>query len=145
MSASVAELHRPAARPSAPAQGKAGHTGPILIVLAIIVALWYAFAVYLNAPFQKSLYERDGQAWTFADLVRDTLYQERPVLPVATPGGGGDLEDDRRSQADTLQAQPRLSRLGDAFLDAARLRHGDSARHSARGRHRPQPRRWIAR
>ncbi|MET0600301.1 MAG: ABC transporter permease [Mesorhizobium sp.] len=81
MSASVAELHRPAARPSAPAQGKAGHTGPILIVLAIIVALWYAFAVYLNAPFQKSLYERDGQAWTYADLVRDTLYQERPVLP----------------------------------------------------------------
>ncbi len=81
MSACVAELHRPAARPSAPAQGKAGHTGPILIVLAIIVALWYAFAVYLNAPFQKSLYERDGQAWTYADLVRDTLYQERPVLP----------------------------------------------------------------
>ena len=81
MSASVAELHRPAARPSAPAQAKAGHTGPILIVLAIIVALWYAFAVYLNAPFQKSLYERDGQAWTYADLVRDTLYQERPVLP----------------------------------------------------------------
>ncbi len=58
-----------------------GRTFPILTVVAAIVVVWYVFAVYLNAPWQIGLYERAGTAWTAADLVRDTLAQERPVLP----------------------------------------------------------------
>ncbi|EKF20745.1 ABC transporter permease [Nitratireductor pacificus] len=59
----------------------AGKTLPVLIVLAALLALWYAFTVYLNAPWQVDAYERAGTTWTTADLVRDTMAQERPVMP----------------------------------------------------------------
>ena len=59
----------------------AGNALPVAIVVAAIVVLWYGFAVWLNLPWQLGVYERAGQAWTAADLVRDTLKQERPVLP----------------------------------------------------------------
>src|SRR3546814_16444497 len=61
----------------------AGRTLPVLTVLATLVVLWYGFAVYLNAPWQRDVYARADTAWTAADLVRDTLNQERPVLPAA--------------------------------------------------------------
>ncbi|MDS1135773.1 ABC transporter permease [Nitratireductor indicus] len=59
----------------------AGRTLPILIVLSAIILIWYAFTVYLNAPWQIDAYQRAGSEWTAADLVRDTMAQERPVLP----------------------------------------------------------------
>ena len=65
----------------AQARAAAGSTVPVLILVFGIVVLWYFAAVYLNAPFQLGLYERDGKNWTAADLVGDTLAQERPVLP----------------------------------------------------------------
>jgi NitT/TauT family transport system permease protein len=58
-----------------------GNTLPILIIVAALVAIWYAFTVYLNAPWQIDIYNRAGSDWTAADLVRDTMAQERPVLP----------------------------------------------------------------
>ncbi len=58
-----------------------GNTVPILIVLTAIVALWYAFAIYLNGPWQLDVYQKAGTQWAFSDLVRDTLGQQRPVLP----------------------------------------------------------------
>jgi NitT/TauT family transport system permease protein len=69
------------ARPGLVSRLAAGSALPILIVLAAIVVLWYGFAVYLNMPWQLGVYERSGAEWTLADLVRDTLAQERPVLP----------------------------------------------------------------
>lgn len=60
------------------AEGKAL---PITIVVAAIVLIWYAFTVYLNAPWQLGTYERGEVQWTALDLVRDTMAQERPVLP----------------------------------------------------------------
>ena len=65
----------------AQARAAAGSTVPVLIVIFGIVVIWYLAAVYLNSPFQLGLYERDDKDWTAADLVRDTLAQERPVLP----------------------------------------------------------------
>ena len=59
----------------------AGNTGPVLIVVAALVAVWYGFAIYLNTPWQLDVYQKAGTAWTYGDLVRDTLHQERPVLP----------------------------------------------------------------
>ena len=50
------------------------------MVLAI-VAMWYAGAVYLNAPWQIDRFERAKTEWSFPDLVRATMAQERPVLP----------------------------------------------------------------
>jgi NitT/TauT family transport system permease protein len=77
----VTELAHSARPATAQARAAAGSTVPVLIVVFGIVVIWYFAAVYLNSPFQLGLYERDGKDWTAADLVRDTLAQERPVLP----------------------------------------------------------------
>ena len=60
-----------------------GQAIPILVVIGALVALWYGFAVYLNAPWQLDVYAKAKADWTASDLVRDTLNQERPVLPAA--------------------------------------------------------------
>jgi NitT/TauT family transport system permease protein len=55
---------------------------PVLTVVAIIVALWYAAAVKLNAAWVYDQAARAEQpAPGFAELVGLTLNQERPVLP----------------------------------------------------------------
>ena len=59
----------------------AGNVLPILVVIAAIVVIWYAFAVYLNAPWQRDIYARGNVEWTAMDFVRDTLNQDRPILP----------------------------------------------------------------
>ncbi|NQW02149.1 MAG: ABC transporter permease [Rhodospirillales bacterium] len=59
----------------------AGNTGPVTVILLLFVAIWYAGAVYLNAPWQIDIYERAKVDWTLGDLVHETLRQERPVLP----------------------------------------------------------------
>jgi len=53
----------------------------VLAVLAILIALWYAAAVGLNAAqvIERTLSSQPG--WGFADLVRLTLSMDRPVLP----------------------------------------------------------------
>lgn len=59
----------------------AGHAGPIIVILCVFFAAWYAGAVALNAPRQIDLFKRQGVAWTALDLVRGTMAQKRPVLP----------------------------------------------------------------
>ena len=55
---------------------------PVLTVVLIIVALWYAAAVRLNAAWVYDQAERaGGPAPGFAQLVGETMNQERPVLP----------------------------------------------------------------
>ena len=61
--------------------GSGGKTVPILVVVAAIIGIWYAATVWLNTPWQLGVYEREGRDWTAADLVVDTMAQERPVLP----------------------------------------------------------------
>ena len=58
-------------------------TFAILVVLGVIVALWYGFVVYLNAPWQIERYEQVDKDWTMSELIADTMAQERPVLPAA--------------------------------------------------------------
>ncbi|WP_319775175.1 ABC transporter permease [Breoghania sp.] len=60
----------------------AGKTGPVLVVVLAIIAIWYAGAVYLNAPFQMDTYKRGHiENVPVTQLVTDTLNQDRPVLP----------------------------------------------------------------
>ncbi|WP_321333539.1 ABC transporter permease [Breoghania sp.] len=60
----------------------AGKTGPVLVVVIAIIAIWYAGAVYLNAPFQMDTYKRGHiENVPVTQLVTDTLNQDRPVLP----------------------------------------------------------------
>ena len=55
---------------------------PILTVVLVIVALWYAAAVRLNAPWVHDQAERAGApAPEFGALVVATMNQDRPVLP----------------------------------------------------------------
>ena len=64
------------------AAGQAWHrVGPVLTVLAVLMVLWYAAAIWLNAPqvIERTLSAQPG--WDFADLARLTLAMDRPVLP----------------------------------------------------------------
>lgn len=58
-----------------------GRTVPILVVVATIMAVWYAATVWLNTPWQLGVYEREGRGWSASELVADTMAQDRPVLP----------------------------------------------------------------
>ena len=69
---------------SLPATGVSTHWqrfGPLLTVLAVVLLLWYAAAVWLNAPqvIERVLSNQPG--WGAADLMRLTWSMERPVLP----------------------------------------------------------------
>jgi NitT/TauT family transport system permease protein len=62
--------------------GFAHKAGPVLAVVTAIFVIWYAGAIYLNAPFQIDTYKRAKQmGWSASQLVSDTLSQPRPVLP----------------------------------------------------------------
>ena len=54
---------------------------PIATVLAVIVALWYAAAVWLNAQWVYDQAARAGVEVSFGQMVGETMVQERPVLP----------------------------------------------------------------
>jgi len=55
--------------------------GPVVIVVAAIVVVWYVSAFFMNTPFQKDSYQRAKVEWTTAQLISDTMAQKRPVLP----------------------------------------------------------------
>ncbi|MEX5726827.1 NitT/TauT family transport system permease protein [Rhodovulum iodosum] len=54
---------------------------PILTVVMVIVALWYAGAVAMNKRWTLDQAARADQELTVAEIVADTLQQERPKLP----------------------------------------------------------------
>ena len=54
---------------------------PVAVVVAAILAFWYAMAVVMNDDWARDQAERAGVELSFGDLVRDTMSQERPLLP----------------------------------------------------------------
>lgn len=60
---------------------RAGRTIPILTVVAALMVLWYAGAVWMNAPFERDKAQRAGKDIAFSQLVANTMSQTRPVLP----------------------------------------------------------------
>ncbi|MBZ4024089.1 ABC transporter permease [Rhodobacter sp. TJ_12] len=54
---------------------------PIVTVLAAIVVIWYAGAVWLNSQWTYDQAARADVEVTFSEVVADTLSQDRPVLP----------------------------------------------------------------
>lgn len=54
---------------------------PITVVLAVILGLWYLATVWLNSQWVYDQAARDGVQVSFADMVRATMQQQRPVLP----------------------------------------------------------------
>ncbi|TBW36646.1 ABC transporter permease subunit [Siculibacillus lacustris] len=69
----------PASRPRGPgllARAFAGTTGPVVTIVAVLMVVWYAAAVWLNAPLVQS-----ETPLSTAELVDATLALERPLLP----------------------------------------------------------------
>jgi NitT/TauT family transport system permease protein len=54
---------------------------PVITVVAVIFALWYAAAVALNAPWAYDQAKRAKVELTFSELVSDTWSQKKPKLP----------------------------------------------------------------
>src|SRR4051812_47094613 len=58
-----------------------GRVMPVVTVLAVLLAVWYVAAVWLNAPQVTEQLNRGGTEWGMSDLVAGTWAMERPVLP----------------------------------------------------------------
>jgi NitT/TauT family transport system permease protein len=56
-------------------------TLPILTIVAVIIAAWYAFAFAMNAPFQRDLDRRAGVETSFSEFFARTMTQPKPTLP----------------------------------------------------------------
>ncbi len=54
---------------------------PVLTVLTGIVVLWYLGAVWLNSTWVYDQAERAGTTVTLAEVIPQTMAQERPLLP----------------------------------------------------------------
>ena len=54
---------------------------PVLVVVAAIVAIWYAAAMWLNAAQAIDRAERADRTLTTSELLADTMSQSRPLLP----------------------------------------------------------------
>ncbi|PST61755.1 MULTISPECIES: ABC transporter permease [Rhizobium] len=54
---------------------------PVTAILVAIIVLWYAFAVILNAPFQRDLGRRANVTSGTMEFIGKTLAQPKPILP----------------------------------------------------------------
>ena len=54
---------------------------PVLVVVAAILAFWYAAAFWLNAAQATDRAARGGETLGWSELLADTMWQKRPVLP----------------------------------------------------------------
>lgn len=54
---------------------------PVSAMVLVIIVVWYAFTIYLNAAWQFSVFERSGEDYTVWRFVAGAFSQERPVLP----------------------------------------------------------------
>jgi NitT/TauT family transport system permease protein len=61
-----------------------GSALPVATVVALILLLWYAAAIWLNGPQVRDQLARTGQPYTASQFIQATWSMERPVLP--TPG-----------------------------------------------------------
>jgi NitT/TauT family transport system permease protein len=56
-------------------------SGPVLTVVGIILVIWYAASVWLNAQWVYDQAERAGVPVSFAEMVPQAMMQDRPLLP----------------------------------------------------------------
>ena len=118
----------------------AGNAGPVLVIVIALVAIWYVGAYALNAPFQRDLDRRAEVDPHALEFVAATMSQPKPTLP-APHQVAADLYQTVFLAKPWTQCEPDLSRLGDALLDASRIR----LRHAARHRHRRRDRAFARR
>lgn len=54
---------------------------PVATVVGVLFVVWYAAAIWLNAPWAYDKATRSGAELGFTELVEDTWSQEKPKLP----------------------------------------------------------------
>ena len=54
---------------------------PVAVVSLAIIVLWYIGAAMLNLAWEKSVAERNDTPVSTMQMLRNTMHQERPVLP----------------------------------------------------------------
>jgi NitT/TauT family transport system permease protein len=54
---------------------------PVGTVVLLLIAIWYVAVIFLNAPFERDTAARAGTEIGFSEIMRNTMAQERPVLP----------------------------------------------------------------
>ncbi|MEZ5797395.1 MAG: ABC transporter permease [Paracoccaceae bacterium] len=54
---------------------------PVLAVLCGIVVLWYAASVWMNSAWAFDQAQRSGQEISWAEVIAQTMAQDRPLLP----------------------------------------------------------------
>jgi len=54
---------------------------PVLAIVTVIIAVWYAAAIWMNAPFQRDLDRRGDVVSTTTEFIGKTLSQPKPVVP----------------------------------------------------------------
>ena len=54
---------------------------PVATIILAIIALWYAAAVWMNAPFQRDLDRRADVTSSSMDFIGKTLSQPKPIVP----------------------------------------------------------------
>ncbi len=55
---------------------------PVTIVVAVLVAIWYVAALFMNTPLQRDVFSNAGRTdYTLGDLAVADLNMERPKLP----------------------------------------------------------------
>ena len=59
-----------------------GNTVPVLIVLALLLLVWYVSSIFMNAPWQATLYGRAGTTDVpLLQYLSDVWSQDKPILP----------------------------------------------------------------
>ncbi len=76
MTSSALVLPRAARRPA-----WIGERGPVLVIVAILIVLWYLAAILMNAPLVRDAFERNETKYTVSELIAGTLDAERPIVP----------------------------------------------------------------
>jgi NitT/TauT family transport system permease protein len=55
--------------------------GPLIVVVAALIAIWYVGAVLMNLSAVRDGFERDNTPYTTGELIAGTLNADRPLLP----------------------------------------------------------------
>ena len=107
---------------------------PVLTVVASLIVIWYAGAVYLNSTQLIDRYQKKGVDWDISRLAQDAWKMERPVLP-APHQVGVEL---KKTVLDKRVTSKRslVSRRNHVVIFALGIRSRDASRYRARDRDR---------
>ena len=97
---------------------------PIVTVVTIIFALWYAFAVVLNKNWAEDKAKRGGYELTFTELVSDTWTQKKPRLPTPNQVASEIWKSTGIAAAkkwNRTEGDPFLERIGEVLGDKRSL------------------------